>query len=71
MYKTCMSHANVKKKFLWEGIQLCAIFVGTIFFVGGVEASWVGGWCSMRERGRPGSWIPLSPIWWIHDSTDF
>ena len=26
MYKTRMPHANVMKKFRWEGIQLCAIF---------------------------------------------
>ena len=59
------------KNFRWEGINLCEIFVETIVLVGRVEASWVGGWCSIRKGVHPGSWIPLFLILWIHNAMDF
>ena len=49
MYKTRIPHANVMKNFGWEGIQLCAIFVGIYFLVGRMEDLRVGGWCSVSE----------------------
>ena len=41
------------------------------FLVGRVESSLVRGWCSMRKVGRPGYWIILSLIWWIHATMEF
>ena len=40
------------------------------FFVGQVEASSVGGWCSVSKVGRPGYWILLLLIRWIYDAID-
>ena len=57
MYRTCMSHVNVMKKVRWEEIEMCAIFGGKKFLVGQVEASRVGGCCSVRKGGRPGVWL--------------
>ena len=36
-----------------------------------VEASRVGGWCSVRKGGRPGEWILLFLIQWSHATMDF
>ena len=66
-----MPHINVMKKFQWEGIQLSAIFGGTTFFVGQVEASSVGGWRSVSKGGRYGAFILLFLMWWSHSDTDF
>ena len=41
------------------------------FLVGQVEASSVDGWCSVRKGGRPGYWILLFLMWWIHAAMDF
>ena len=57
MYKTCMPHINVVKKFRLDVIQLCEHFIGTMFF------SWESGifksvWVVYREEGGgPGAWI--------------
>ena len=36
-----------------------------------VEASRVGGWCSVNREGRPGSWILLVLMHCIHTDMDF
>ena len=36
------------------------------FLVGQVEDSRVGGWCSVKNGGRPGAWTLLVPNQWIH-----
>ena len=66
MYNTRVPHINVMKKLLWEGIQLCEIFVGFLFLVGRVEASIVGGWCNVRKVGCLGAFILLLLIIWSH-----
>ena len=71
MYKTRMSHIIVMKKFQWEGIQLSEIFGGIMFFVGKVEASSVGGWCSVSKGGRSGALTLLFLMWWSHSDMDF
>ena len=43
IYKTCMSNENVMKKVRWNGIQLCAIFVGTGLF-SWLSGNFKGGW---------------------------
>ena len=70
MYKTRMPHTNVLKKLQREEIQLCEIFLGTLFLFGRVEASRWGGWCSVRTGGRPGAWILEVMIWRSHVFTD-
>ena len=50
--KTRMPPFIVMKKFQWEGIQLCAIFVG---FLSWSSGSFKCGWVVQREEGRT-SW---------------
>ena len=41
------------------------------FLVGRVEDSKVGEWCIMMNGRRPGDWVLLSLIQWIHAAMDF
>ena len=61
MYKTHMPHINIMKKFQWEEMQLCEIFLGTFccWEIGSFQGGWVGWWYSMRTGGCPGSCISL------------
>ena len=45
-------------------------FLGN-FFVGQVEDSRVGGWCSLVTGGRTSAWIILFLMFWIYVDMDF
>ena len=45
-----MSHESFMKKVLWNGMQLCAVFVGTRLF-SWLSGSFKGGWVVHHEEG--------------------
>ena len=60
-----MTHVNDMKKFRWEGIQLCVIFVGKNVLIWESE-SFNGGWVVYHEEGRMSWCLDTS----IHDTVD-
>ena len=48
MYNNWTPHSNMMKKFQWEVIQVCTIFVGIFYWASG---SFKGGWVVLREEG--------------------